>query len=107
MSYTEEQMALRKHIDTINEASRKRMEREAGLFIGIVTNDLDHWADYGIYNVEQYEFYMDYEGCKDWLASWTNKGYARYALQDCKTVADIEAVFKRHEYLENPTWETA
>jgi hypothetical protein len=43
---------------------------------------------------------MEYEGCKDWLASWTNKGYARYALQNCETVADIEAVFENHKYLQ-------
>jgi len=98
--YTQEQIELRNHIDSVNDQSRKRMANEPGLWIGIVTNDLDHWAEYGIYNVEQYEFYMDYEGCKDWLESWTNKGYARYALRDCKTIEDINAVFKSHTYLE-------
>ena len=53
--YTQEQIELRNHIDSVNDKSRKRMANEPGLWIGIVTNDLDHWAEYDIYNVDQYQ----------------------------------------------------
>lgn len=95
---TVEQVKLQAHIAAQNEISRKEMIDNPNLWIGITVEDPEHWAQYDIYTVEQYEFYMEYEGCLDWLASHTNKGYARYALQDCKTVADIEAVFEKHNF---------
>ena len=55
MTYTAEQMALKSHIQAENAKSRKQMEETAGLWISMMTDDLDHWADYEIYNVEQYE----------------------------------------------------
>ena len=100
MAYTADQIELQAHIAAKNEGYRKEMAENPGLWIGITAEDPEHWAQYGIYTVEQYEFYMEYEGCKDWLASHTNKGYARYALQNCETVADIEAVFEKHKYLQ-------
>lgn len=100
MTYTAEQIELRDYIAAKNEGYRKEMAENPNLWIGITVEDPEHWAQYGIYTVEQYEFYMEYEGCYDWLAGLTNKGYARYVLQECKTVADIEAVFEEHKYLQ-------
>ena len=87
-------MLLLDHIKSKNARSRKEMAKTPGLFIGIITEDLDHWAKYDIYTVEQYEFYMDSMGLEDWLAEITSKSYARMRLRECKTTADLDAVEK-------------
>lgn len=48
-------MTLLEHIKEINAKSKAWMEAEEGRWAGMVTEDLDHWASYGITTVAQYE----------------------------------------------------
>jgi hypothetical protein len=85
-------MSLLNYIKSKNDKSRKEMAETPGLFIGIITEDLHHWASYGICTVDDYEFYMDSMGLEDWLAEITSKSYARMRIRECKTTADLDAV---------------
>ena len=80
------------YIQRRNEICRKEMAETPGLFMGITTEDMSHWADMGIFTVEQYEFYMASMGLEDWLADITNKSYARMRIRDCKVMADLDAL---------------
>ena len=94
MTYTAEQMALKAHIQAENEQSRKQMEETEGLWISMMTDDLQHWADYDIYNVEQYEAYLYHCCAYEIISDRTSKSHARSVLADCNTVAEMKAKVK-------------
>ena len=52
---------LIEHINKINEDGQKRMDANPNLWVGKLTNDPDHWADYGVYTPEDFERYLDNE----------------------------------------------
>lgn len=95
MTYTAEQLELQKHIEAENERSREQMAEQSGLWIGMVTTDLQHWADYGITDIEGYEFYMASQGAYEAIADATSKSFARWALEQCTTKAELEAQVAR------------
>ena len=95
MTYTSEQLELQKHIEAENERSREQMAEQSGLWIGMVTTDLQHWADYGITDIEGYEFYMASQGAYEAIADATSKSFARWALEQCTTKAELEAQVAR------------
>ncbi len=95
MTYTAEQLELQKHIEAENERSREQMAEQSGLWIGMVTTDLQHWADYGITDIEGYEFYMASQGAYEAIADATSKGFARWALEQCTTKAELDAQVAR------------
>ena len=97
MTYTAEQLELQKHIEAENERSREQMAEEPGLWIGMVTTDLQHWADYGITTIDGYEFYMAYHGAYESISDATSKSFARWVLQDCKTEADLNEQVARYQ----------
>jgi len=51
-------MTLIEHIDSINEKAQAEMDANPKTFIGILTNDPNHWAEYGVYTPEQFEKYL-------------------------------------------------
>jgi len=85
-------MDLLTYIQKRNEIYRKEMAETPGLFIGIITEDMSHWAEMGIFTVEEYKFYMASMGLEDWLADMTSKSYARMRIRDCYTMADLDAL---------------
>ena len=95
MTYTAEQLELQKHIEAENERSREQMAEQSGLWIGMVTTDLQHWADYGITDIEGYEFYMASQGAYEAIADATSKGFARWALEQCTSKAELDAQVAR------------
>lgn len=61
---------LVKHIEGINAKTQAWIDEDPGnRWAGMITTDLDHWADYGVYTVADYERYeletYIYEGHKD------------------------------------------
>lgn len=81
--------ALEAYIKAENEANRVRMEREEGLFIGMMVSDPEFWADYGVYNVKQYQHYCAVE---DYI-SYHKAVYGikpRWVNFDAMSVEDIE-----------------
>lgn len=96
MTYTTEQMALKAHIGAENAKSKAQMEKTPGLWISMMTDDLEHWADYGIYNVDQYEAYLYHCTAYEIIADKTSKSYARSVLADCTTVSEMKNVVKMY-----------
>ena len=78
------------YIEARNAESQKEMDMNPGLWIGIITTDLDHWAQQGIYTVEQYKFYMDYLALHDFIAEDTSKYTATYILEGCTTCEELD-----------------
>ena len=60
---------LIKHIEEINAKTQAWMDANPGAWGGMITTDLDHWAEYGVFTVEDYQRYQlemyIYEGHKD------------------------------------------
>ncbi len=52
---------LIKHIQRLNEASRRKMVANPNLVIGLLTEDPSHWAGCGITTVEQFDEHLDSE----------------------------------------------
>jgi len=49
------------HIKALNAKTQAWIDEAPGRFAGIMTEDLDHWNDYGIYTAAQFDRYMDEE----------------------------------------------
>ena len=81
------------HIKGINAKSRQEMAENPGTFIGLLAEDCKHWNDQGIFTTEQFEFQMEYYSLYDYIGCVTTKSYARYLLQDCKTMDDLNMVY--------------
>ena len=84
---------LIKHIKARNLESKIEMRENPGTFIGLLTEDRKHWNDQGIFTAEQFEFQMEYYGLYDYIGCVTSKSYARFLLQDCKTMDDLNRVY--------------
>jgi hypothetical protein len=54
-NYTADQLALKAHIEARNAEWVARCEAEGATFYTTTTTDLDHWAESGVFNLEQYE----------------------------------------------------
>ena len=54
MSYSKEQLELQAHIEAENTKLKIEAEKNGG-FCFTTVSDLDHWAEYGVYNIAQYE----------------------------------------------------
>ena len=51
-------MTLLEHIKAINAEAYAEMEATKGLVIGIFTEDLEHWEEYGISTPSQFDRYL-------------------------------------------------
>ena len=51
-------MTLLEHLKNMNAKSKERMAREPGLWVGMITEDLDHWKSYGITTPAQLDRYF-------------------------------------------------
>ena len=81
------------HIKARNLESKLEMLAEPGTYIGLLSEDREHWNDQGIYTAEQFEFQMEYYALYDYIGCVTTKSYARFLLQDCKTIDDLNMVY--------------
>lgn len=58
MQMTSDQLALVNHIQAKNAETRAWMAEAPNRWAGIIVEDPEHWAEYGVYSVAQYEHYM-------------------------------------------------
>jgi hypothetical protein len=61
------ELNLMNYINQLNEAAQKDMDADPNLWIGKLSNDPDHWAEYGVYTPASLELYLDAE-CQNNLA---------------------------------------
>lgn len=59
--YAEQAEKLVAHINKLNADAQKQMENDPDLWIGMLTNDIFHWAEYGVHTVADLEKYLDAE----------------------------------------------
>ena len=59
--YEEQAEKLVAHINKLNADAQKQMENDPDLWIGMLTNDIFHWAEYGVHTVADLEKYLDAE----------------------------------------------
>ena len=93
MKQREKQMELVKHIEAKNAETQKWMNENPGSWGGMIVTDPAHWAEYGVYTVEDYERYeletYIYEGHKD---AFGTKGrhydFKNMSLEELKAEAD-------------------
>jgi len=69
--------SLVNHIKSINENSKKEMDANPHLWIGIIVEDPKHWADYGITTPAQFDRYQDEQCLYEVVSMHTSKSYAR------------------------------
>lgn len=51
-------MTLLEHIKAINAEAYEEMEKTEGLVIGMFTEDLEHWEEYGIHTPDEFDRYL-------------------------------------------------
>ena len=56
---------LVKHIDKLNADSEKLMDENPSLWISKLTNNPDHWAEYGVYDPYTLDAYLDAEAARE------------------------------------------
>lgn len=55
MNYTEDQIKLKAFIEEQNELSRKKAEEAGMKLLTTTVSDPEHWAKYGVHNIEQFK----------------------------------------------------
>ena len=55
MNFTQEQLALQAHIKADNDAFVARCKAEGATAWGVTVDDPAHWAEMGVFNIDQYE----------------------------------------------------
>jgi hypothetical protein len=58
-------MTLFERLTQINEDAKKRMDVYPGDWVGMLTTDLAHWAEYGVYSADQLNAYLDVEATRN------------------------------------------
>ena len=62
--YVEKAKELVEHINKINTDAQKLMDENPGLWIGKLSDDPKHWAEYNIHTVSELEKYLDAEAAR-------------------------------------------
>ena len=81
---------LTTHIKNINAKHKAEMEANPNIWIGMVVEDADHWAQYGVYTPAQYDRYMDEVTLYEAVSIATSKSYARSVVADTEGMSDEE-----------------
>ena len=58
MPYSNEQIALKSHIERENAKTQLWIDADAGRWATITVDSLDHWAENDVYTIAQYEHYQ-------------------------------------------------
>ena len=64
--YTEQAEKLVNYINCKNSDAQKLMENNPNVWIGKLTNDPDHWAEYGVHTPADLVDYLDRELEREW-----------------------------------------
>lgn len=81
---------LTTHIKNINAKHKAEMEANPNIWIGMVVEDAEHWAQYGVYTPAQYDRYMDEVTLYEAVSIATSKSYARSVVADTEGMTDEE-----------------
>ena len=59
-------MSLVDYINCKNSDAQKLMDNNPDLWVGTLTNDISHWAEYGVHTPAELENYLDREAEREW-----------------------------------------
>lgn len=81
------------HIKSLNAKSKAWMDAEPGRWAGMLVEDAAHWAEYGVYTVEDFERYQlettIYEGFKDaYGVKGRHYDFASMSMDELRAEAD-------------------
>ena len=68
---------LTTYIKSINKASKKEMDANPDLWIGMIVEDPEHWESYGIFTPSEFDRYMDEQHLYNLVSDEYSKSYAR------------------------------
>lgn len=85
-------MTLLQHIEALNAKAYLMMEQEQGLWVSKYTDDMSHWADMGVYTVEDFKRYELINGISD--ASKDLYGCRMRLAWDEMDIEDLEQTYE-------------
>jgi hypothetical protein len=85
-------MTLLQHIESLNARADLMMEQEPGLWMSKYTDDMSHWADMGVYTVEDFTRYELINGISD--ASKDLYGCRMRLAWDEMDIEDLEQTYE-------------
>ena len=85
-------MTLLQHIEALNARADLMMEQEQGLWMSKYTDDMSHWADMGVYTVEDFTRYELINGISD--ASKDLYGCRMRLAWDEMDIEDLEQTYE-------------
>jgi len=85
-------MTLLQHIESLNARADLMMEQEQGLWMSKYTDDMSHWADMGVYTVEDFKRYELINGISD--ASKDLYGSRMRLAWDEMDIEDLEQTYE-------------
>lgn len=85
-------MTLLQHIEALNARADLMMEQEQGLWMSKYTDDMSHWADMGVYTVEDFKRYELINGISD--ASKDLYGCRMRLAWDEMDIEDLEQTYE-------------
>ena len=100
---------LLQHIESLNAHADLMMEQEPGLWMSHYTDDLSHWADMGVYTVEDFKRNQLINGISD--ASKDLYGCRMRLDWDEMTIEQMESTYEnicaqlRIQFEEEQAWE--
>ena len=84
-------ITLLQHIESLNAQADLLMEQEPGLWMSHYTDDMSHWADMGVYTVEDFKRNQLINGISD--ASKDLYGCRLRLAWDEMSIEDMEATY--------------
>ena len=85
-------MTLLQHIEALNARADLMMEQEQGLWMSKYTDDMSHWAEMGVYTVEDFTRYELINGISD--ASKDLYGCRMRLAWDEMDIEDLEQTYE-------------
>lgn len=85
-------MNLLQHIESLNAQADLMMEQEPGLWMSKYTDDMSHWADMGVFTVEDFKRYELINGISD--ASKDLYGCRMRLAWDEMDIEDLEQTYE-------------
>jgi len=99
--YTKHQIDLQNHIILQNKKAQAWIDVDpANRWQGMITTDLDYWANYNIFNVEGYNKYMSAETLYEMFSDKYCKSYARGMDFFSMSQEELDAIYDEEEVRE-------
>ena len=87
--------ALVKHIEAKNAKTQEWVDAGPDRWAGMLSTDVEHWADYNVTTPAQLDRYLDTQSLYEVISDCTSKSYARSEIARLDTVSEED--FKKEQ----------